>query len=88
MSFKGVSYQDIWQPFCSAECHHLCNFGRRYHEEHFCEIIFNLGRWFRRKCCLKVFLIRISGSPFVQRCVTICIILVEGIMKNNSVKSL
>ena len=30
MPFKGVSYLDIWQPFCSAEPNHLCNFSRRY----------------------------------------------------------
>ena len=50
------------------------------------KIILNLVQWFRRKCCLKVFLTWISGSPFVQQIVTICAILVEGIMRNNSVK--
>ena len=35
---------------------------------------------------LKAFLIWSSGSPFVQGSVTICAILVEGIMRNNSVK--
>ena len=52
-------------------------------------MILNLDQWFRRKCRLKVFLIWISGSPFVQGSVTInlfCAILVEGIMRNNSVK--
>ena len=38
MSFKGISYLDIWQPFCSAECNYLCNFGKGYYEEQFCEI--------------------------------------------------
>ena len=33
MSFKGISYLDIWQPFCSAECNHLCNFGRGYYAD-------------------------------------------------------
>ena len=28
----------------------------------------------------------IFGSPFVQRSVTVCVSLVEGIMRNNSVK--
>ena len=28
MSFKDNSYLDILQPFCSAECNYLCNFGR------------------------------------------------------------
>ena len=64
----------------------LLNFGRRYHEEQFCVIILNLKPWFRRKWCLKVFLIWISGSPVVQQSVTICAILVKGIMRNNSVK--
>ena len=54
--------------------------------EQFCEIILNLDQWFRRKCRLKVFLIWSSDSPFVQRSVTICASLVEGIMRNNSVK--
>ena len=77
MLFKDISYLELWQPFCSADQNHLLNFGRRYHEEHFCEIILNLDEWFRRKCPLKVFLIWISGSPFVQRSVTICAISVE-----------
>ena len=34
----------------------LCNFGRGCYEEPFCEIILNLGQWFRRRCCLKDFL--------------------------------
>ena len=53
MPFKGISHRELWQPFCSAECDHLCNFCRRYYEEQFCEIILNLGQWFRRRCCLK-----------------------------------
>ena len=64
----------------------LVQFSRRYHEEQFCEIILNLDQWFRRKCILKVFLIWSSYSPFVQRSVTIFSIVVEGIIKNNSVK--
>ena len=42
-----------------------------------CEFVLNLDQWFRRKCLLKVFLIWSSDSPFVQRSVTICAILVE-----------
>ena len=45
----------IWQTFCSAECNSLCNFGRGY-EEQFCELILNLGQWFRSRCRLKDFL--------------------------------
>ena len=50
-----------------------------------CEIILNLGQWFRRYY-LTVFLIVSSGSHFVQQSVTICASLVEGITKNNSLK--
>ena len=56
MPFKGISYLDILQPFCSVECNHLCNFGRGFYEEQFCKIILNLGQWFRSRCCLKDFL--------------------------------
>ena len=52
---KGISYPELWQPFCSAQRNHLCNFGRGYQEEQFCEIILKLGQWFRR-CILKDFL--------------------------------
>ena len=48
MSFKDIFYLELWWPFCSAEPNHLCNFGRGYHEEQFCEIILNLDRWFKR----------------------------------------
>ena len=55
MPLKGISYLELWQPFCSAEHNHLCNFGKGY-EEQFCEIILKLGQWFRRRCCFKDFL--------------------------------
>ena len=61
MPFKGI-YLELWQPFCSAEQNHLCNFRRGYYEEQFCEIILNLGQWFRKRCCLKDFL---SGALVV-----------------------
>ena len=31
----------------------MCNFGRRYPEEQFCEISLNLDQSFRRSCHLK-----------------------------------
>ena len=65
MSLKDISYLELWPPLCSADPNHLCNFGRMYHEKQFCEIILNLDQWFRRNCRSKVFLIWISGSPFV-----------------------
>ena len=30
MLFKGISHLELWQPFCSAEPNHLCNFGREH----------------------------------------------------------
>ena len=56
------------------EWNHLLTFGRKQHEQQFCEIILNLGQWFRRKSSLKVFLIWSSGRLFVQPSVTICAI--------------
>ena len=73
MLFKDISYLELWLPFCSAERNNLCNFGRGYPEEQFCEIILNLSLWFRRRCCLKDFLsealaaLPLSGAePFMQ----------------------
>ena len=53
--------------------------------EQFCEIILILDQWFMR-CLLKIFFIWNSDGPFVQRSGSICAILVEGIMRHNSVK--
>ena len=64
----------------------ICAVGRGYLEEQFCEIILNLDQCFRRRCILKIFLIWSSGGPYVQQSRTICAILVEGIMRNNSVQ--
>ena len=64
MSFKGISYLELWRSFCSAKLNDLCNFGRRHHEEHFSEIILNLDWWFRKRCHLNLFLIWRPGGPF------------------------
>ena len=37
ISFKDISYLELWQPFCLAEPNHLCNLGGGHHKEHFCE---------------------------------------------------
>ena len=37
--FKTFSYLELLQSICSADQNHSCNFGRRYHEEQFCEFI-------------------------------------------------
>ena len=71
MPFKGISYLELWQPLSSAERNHLCNFGRGYYEEQFCELMLNLGQWFR--CRLQDFLsgalaalLFHDGEPFMQ----------------------
>ena len=67
MLFKDISYLKLWQPFCSAKQKYLCNFSREYYEEQFCEIIFNLDQWFRRKCLLTIFFIWSTDGTFVQQ---------------------
>ena len=42
MPFKDISYLELWWPLCTVERNHLCSFGPRHYEEHFCEIILNL----------------------------------------------
>ena len=86
MSFKDISYLELWQLFCSPERNHLCNFGRGYYKEQFCEIILNLDHWLRRRFVLKIFLIWSSGGLFAQQSEIICVILVESIKRINSVK--
>ena len=85
MLFKNISYLEHWQPFCSAERNHLCNFGRGCYEEQFCELILNLGQCFRTRRRLKDFL----SSALVALLLgskSICAILKEGIMGNIHVK--
>ena len=79
MSFKDISYLEVWWPFCSAERIHLCNLSKGYQEEQFCEIILKLGPVVQK--LFKKFLIRSSGGPCVWRG-TIYAILVEGIIGN------
>ena len=56
MPFKCIFLSGALAALCSTECNHLCNFGRGYYEEQFCELILNLGLWIRRRCCLEYFL--------------------------------
>ena len=56
MSLKDISDLVLWQPLCSVEQNHLCNFGRRHHEEQLCEIILNLDHhWYQDEQSVKVF---------------------------------
>ena len=68
MLFKGISYLELWQPFCSAECDHMCKFCRGYYEEQFCEILLNFGKWIIGRCCLKCFYLKLwQPSCLVER---------------------
>ena len=53
MSFKDISYLELWWPLSLVKQNHLCNFGRGYYEEQICEIILNLDKWFRRGMSFK-----------------------------------
>ena len=50
------------------------------------EIILKSAHWPRRRCCLKGFSIFSSDGHFVQRSRTILAILVEGHLRNITVK--
>ena len=63
MPLKSFSYLELWQPFCKAECHHLCNVFTGYYEKQSRESILNLGQCFR--CHLKDFL---SGAQAALLC--------------------
>ena len=62
MLFKRYFLSGAHAAFCSVEQNHLCNVGRGYYEEQFCEIILNLDQWFRRRCLLKIFPIWSFGT--------------------------
>ena len=66
MSFEDITYIELWQPFCSAKRYYLCNLGRRYYEEKFCEIIFEFGSVVQKEMSFKRFDIWSSGGPPVQ----------------------
>ena len=85
MSFTNISYIELWRPLCSLERNRLCNFGRRHHEEQFCEIIFNLTV-VHEEMPFKGIVYLELWQPFCSAELNHLCILVEGIMRNNSVK--
>ena len=62
----------------------MCNFGRRHHKEQFCEIPLNLHPVVQEMSLKDISYLEL-WRPFVQRSGTICAVLVEGILRNNSV---
>ena len=84
MSFKDISYLELWLRFCSSKWNHLCNYGRGYNEQQFCDS-FRIEPVIQ-EMLFKRFLILSSGSPPVQWSGTIYAILEEDIMGNIYVK--
>ena len=68
MSFKDISYLELWQPLFWLSRTFLCNFGRVHHEEQFCEIVLNLDQRFRKKCHFKTFLIESCMAEWNHLC--------------------
>ena len=58
----------------------MCKFGRRHHEEQFCQNVFNSYKWFKR-CRKSISHLELWWPLWWSG--TICEILVEGIMRNN-----
>ena len=80
MSFKDISYLQLWPPFCLVEQNHSCKFRRGHYEEHFCKKYFEF-RPVVQEMSLKRFFIYSSGSPLFGQA-KLCAISEEGIMEN------
>ena len=65
--FKDISYVELWQPLCSVEQNHLCNFGRRHHEEQFWEFFFEFGPVVQEEMLFKDISYLSIWQLFVQR---------------------
>ena len=74
MQLKDISYLELWWPF------------RWIFEEPFCEIILNFGLVVQQEILFKDISYLELWQPFVLWSGTLCAILVEGILRNNSVK--
>ena len=73
MSFKDISYLDLWQPLCSADLNHLYNFGRRLSWGNY----FEFGPVVPEEMSFKGIFIWSAGGSFVRWSVTICAIPVD-----------
>ena len=56
MSFKAITYLELWWPLRSEELAYLCNVGIKHNTEHFCEFILKLDVLFRRRRLYKIIL--------------------------------
>ena len=55
MSFYDISIYSSGPKFVQRNGMVCLIFDRGHHEEHFCEIILDLNKWFRRRFCLMIF---------------------------------
>ena len=85
MSFKDT-YLQLWWLFYLVKLCHLCNFGREYYEEHFAKLFLKFEPQVQEAMLFKDISIFSSDGHFGQWSRTFCAILVEGIMRNISVK--
>ena len=81
MTFKDISYLPLWRPIHSDEGNQLYNFGREYYQKHFCKVIVLEEMHFKDILYLQLW--RSIGSEGND-----CAILVDGFMRNISVKLL
>ena len=54
---QKISNLELWQSSCLVQKNHLCNFERWHHGEYSCEVTWNLDQLFKKRSCLKTFLI-------------------------------
>ena len=81
MSFKDISYLELWQPFC-LRCRNICALLVEGVMRNNSVKLFEFRPVVQEEMLFKIFLIRSSGRPPVQWSGTICAILKEGIMGN------
>ena len=86
MSFSDISFLELWQTCCSVDWNQLCNLEEGIMRNKPVKLFRTWTSGSGGNAVKKVFLVWSCGSPFIQRSVTICVILVEGIQRNNSVR--
>ena len=85
ISFKDISDFSAMVAILFSRAERCAIFGELIMQDIFCENVLNWDQWLRG-CLLKIIHIFSSSDHFVQRSRMLCAILVEGIMRNISVK--
>ena len=66
MLFKGISYLEIWQPFCLAERSHLCNLVEGIQRNNSVKL-FEFGSVVQEQMSVIISLICSSGGHHVRK---------------------